>query len=170
MPIRSDIRQLAELSEVFIETGTLMGEGIACAVAAGFGKIVSMELSDEHAKRVDFMFGGLVEAGVLQLLRGDCLELLPPVIAELDASGGRATFWLDADHVKTLYPSLDLIAGAARNDHVILIDDVRIMGKQAANIELDEVIRRLREINPDYLITREMGYQPEDVIMAVPAR
>ncbi len=170
MPIRFDIRKLAESSDIFVETGTLRGEGIACALAAGFNQVISIELSDEHFKFVDFMFGALVEHGVLTLLRGDCAELLPRVVSQLDAKGQIATFWLDANHETVLYPSLDAIANSRCKEHVILIDDVRIMGKAAPSVDLDVVMRRLRAINADYTISREMGVQPDDIILARPAQ
>lgn len=164
MPIRFDLTRFAKETDVFIETGTLMGEGIACALAAGWNRIVSIELSDEHKKRVDFMFGGMVELGKLEVIYEDCLQALPRVIESI--GDNRATFWLDAHHEVTLYPSLDIIAKARRNDHVIMVDDLRIMGKEAPSVSIDELGRRLLSINDGYRLQRVMGCCPEDVMIA----
>jgi predicted O-methyltransferase YrrM len=167
MPIRFDITPFAKQTSLFVETGTHWGEGVACAIAAGFERVLSIELEERYRKKVDYMFSGLVKADRVELVRGDCTKLMPDVIEALDALDMQATFWLDAHHPTALFPCLEAIAASLRCDHVIMIDDVRLMGKKhMPEVKAREVERRLYEINPTYSITYEMGVQPEDVIVA----
>jgi hypothetical protein len=52
-------------------------------------------------------------------------------------------------------------------NHTILIDDRRLLGTdEFMFITEDQIREKLLEINPDYEITYEDGYQANDIIVA----
>jgi hypothetical protein len=77
--------------DVFIETGTYCGEGIEAALKAGFSKIYSIELSEEH---FDFSSKKFVDAPEVVCLLGDSREHLQ-LLAERHKDD-HPLFWLDA--------------------------------------------------------------------------
>jgi hypothetical protein len=89
-----------------------------------------------------------------------------------------ATFWLDGHYSgagtakgKTNTPllqELDHIGSHHIKTHTILIDDVRQFGTQEMDfITLDEVVEKVRSINPNYKFLFEDGFIPNDVLVAV---
>jgi len=120
-----------------------------------FERIYTIELSErlaaEAAKR-------LAMYRHVRVLWGNSGELLPQVLAQLNEP---AVFWLDAHYSGgitakgptecPLEGELRGIALGGRADHVILIDDARLMG-QGDFPSLEEIIALARSINPDYRI------------------
>ena len=96
----------------------------------------------------------------------------------------RTMFFLDAhvDNVNIhnykkkcpLFDELEAIGSLERKDNIILVDDLRIITQpypwqetSYGNINfLDEIILKIRSINPDYKFTRLDGYVPNDVLLA----
>jgi len=61
-----------------------------------------------------------------------------------------------------------LIKNLERNDHTILIDDMRILGKLGWGLGTvkEIVIQKLLEINPNYSIMYIDGEEPNDIMVA----
>ena len=89
MPISAEVLKSLKRGDVFIETGCDQGEGIAAALAAGFTKIISIELNATSVLNACKRFAGKP----VTVLQGDTVKVLPSVVAELKEP---ATFWLDA--------------------------------------------------------------------------
>ena len=178
MPIKFDLAKYR--MPVFVETGTYLGTTLAQALKAGFDKVYSIEIDDEYYNAAQQKFADAVTAGQLTLLHGDSAHKLPEIIKQ---ETERCTFWLDA-HAQNfnfdnntlgeencpLYWELDAIAKSNRSDHVIMIDDVRLLNNKNAwrghNVTLEGVKERLKKINPDYNFVFEEGYIEDDVLVA----
>lgn len=165
MPINFNLGQF--LNPVFIETGLYKGVGIRKALEAGFRSIYSIEVSKQHVARATNVFRGPIRNGRVILIHGNSVEKLPGLLEQLpDAC---CTFWLDAhfgagDH--PLKHELAIIAEHPRNDHIVLIDDLRMFGKW--KLELSEIRELLLQINPEYALSRLCGQIPKDVLAALP--
>jgi len=102
------------------------------------------------------------------MLLGSSVDLLPGIVESLDAP---ATFWLDAHPIDDsmsfcpLYKELEIIKESAVENHVIMIDDVRMFGSWL-DVDEQKVKEKLLDINPDYKITYEDGHIPNDIMVA----
>ena len=155
----------------FIETGTYFGDGIASALEAGFPFVYSIELGEDLYTRCCARFA---ETPNVKLFLGDSAALLPSLLETIDAP---ATFWLDG-HFSNGYTAkgptntpllteLEHIARHPIKTHTLLIDDVRALGTpDFDDITLEMVLEKIRLINPEYQITYEDGYCPNDVLVA----
>jgi hypothetical protein len=166
MPIRFRLNRF--LSPIFVETGYGNGDGVRKALNAGFSRIYSIEIKPERKQQAAQNFPKAADSGRVTVITGDSATALGPLLDKL--GDVRCTFWLDAHCSKkaTTFPlmqELDAIAAHSRNDHIILIDDLRVFEKW--KISLDAVYAKLHEINPDYTITRIRGQRPRDVLAAV---
>ncbi|MBS0626535.1 MAG: hypothetical protein JSS32_10845 [Verrucomicrobia bacterium] len=160
-------------NKYFIETGSYYGQTIQMALDTGFfQEIYSIELAPllyEHCKR-RFAYRPNVK-----LFKGDSTDLLPQIIAKLDAP---ATFWLDGHYSSDntargitnspILAELESIRQHPIKNHTIMIDDVRMFGTIEFDfIEVDEIKQKVLEINPNYKITfYDGGYIPGDVLIA----
>ena len=86
-------------NEVFVESGTFIGNGLKCALDAGFNKCYSVEIHEHLYKKNLDRFGREIKKGRVTLFHGDSGTILKSVIADLDKP---ATFWLDA-HISSNY-------------------------------------------------------------------
>ena len=152
----------------FIETGTNLGGGITTALCVGFKKIYSIEIDPNkyNKARNIFRFNENV-----QIYLGDSKDILSVLIPYL--SNEKITFFLDAhsDDYNPLLDELNIIKNSPRKDHVILIDDRRMMGNQDYQcwkyITEKNVIDILKEINPNYKIEYEDSFNSsKDIIVA----
>lgn len=140
---------------VLIETGTWHGDGIAAALEAGFGRVVSIELSEDLYRAARARFRGDCR---VTLCHGDSADWLPVVLAELHQP---ATFWLDAHdsggdtargpEASPLLRELDVIAAWPEHADAVLIDDVRLFGADFPFPLLD-VEERLMRMHADYTL------------------
>jgi hypothetical protein len=158
--------------EVFIETGTYLGDTVKLALKQPqFKRIHSIELNNKLFSDAVEMFKG--EPRVTIWL-GDSIDTFPEIFKDMTEV---ATFWLDA-HASGPYggghtggsPLLDELRRIQMhpiNYHTIFIDDRRLFGSQEwSGIAEEDAIALLKEINPNYNIYYLNGYQPEDIICA----
>jgi hypothetical protein len=127
-------------TKIFVETGTLRGDGVDYALQYDFDKIYSIEIDDElyDQARIKYQHNDSVE-----ILKGSSSDVLPDLITNIS---GNILFWLDAhfpgaDAGKTTYRhccdnldydtnmplEVELRAIANRQDQysdVIVIDDL----------------------------------------------
>jgi len=159
-------------NEYFVESGGLFGDGVQMAIDAGFRKIYSIELKPSFHRHNCRRFAS---SPFVKLVLGDTTKMLPLVLKKIDAP---ATFWLDGHYSgagtgkgKTNTPllqELDHIGHHHIKTHTILIDDVRLFGTWEMDfITLDEVVEKVRSINPNYKFLFEDGYIPNDVLVAI---
>jgi hypothetical protein len=155
----------------FVETGSYLGNGIEAALHAGFENIHSIELGEwfynecmkkfEPYPHVHIWFGdsGLILSRVIE-------EIREPITFWLDGH------WSDGGTAKgsTFTPVLKELEAIQKHpikNHTILIDDIRCFGTADFDfIELSEIVQKIKEINPDYVITYQDGFQPNDILIA----
>ncbi|AOY81589.1 hypothetical protein BJP36_18375 [Moorena producens JHB] len=173
MPIQFDLAKY--LNPIFVETGTYKGHGIAAALASGFPKIYSIEVSQEFYEHSVQRFKSEIAQGTVEILLGDSLSCLAEVIQTIDRP---ITFWLDAHETLgyqgkkscPLYEELDAIANHPIKNHTILIDDLRLLSKQGwgESVVKDDIIEKLKQINHNYSLSYENGKIENDVLVALP--
>jgi hypothetical protein len=114
---------------VLVETGTYLGEMVE-ATQRRFERVISIELDPKLYQQATERFSRLPH---VRIIHGDSGEVLPTVLAELDAP---ALFWLDGhysggitakgERETPILREVDNILSHAIDRHVILIDDARL--------------------------------------------
>jgi hypothetical protein len=143
------------LSPVFLETGTNIGQGVLEAINAGFKKIVSIEIEPDFVEIVNnkFVKSGDYPDVEFQFHLGDSKSVIPNIIHDIDE---KITFWLDGHEFYQIPLLEELIAikNHKIKDHIIMIDDVRMFDSPEWNrIGHDNVIKLIMDINKSYKIT-----------------
>ena len=143
------------LRDVFIETGTYLGHGVRSAIAAGFGRIISIEVGDFMYKRAKDIFSDCPQVTIMY---GDSGVVLGPLLAGIDE---QITFWLDGhfagpltgrgEKVNPLEEELVAIKAHKIRTHTIIIDDVKQI-EEELGIDRERLRGMLLDINKDYEI------------------
>lgn len=136
-------------NNVFVETGTKHGDGIALALRAGFKIARSIEHNFDLYHKVYQQFNDNLR---VKLYYGKSIDYLAEAIKDIHIP---ITFWLDA-HTEISSPileELDIISRHPVKDHVILIDDIRVF--HLWGVTIDDIRKRLLVINPKYNIILE---------------
>ena len=118
------------MNDIFIETGSYMGDGIQAAINLGFKEIYSIELSEKYYNICKEKFKNY---SYVHLLLGDSGIVLPKLIKNIKKG---ITFWLDGhyssldtacakDYCSPIQFELMSIKTYYHKDHVILIDDMK---------------------------------------------
>lgn len=192
MGFRNEMNLSKYASPIFFETGTFFGGGTKVALRCGFKKVITIELQEYIYNQVisgDLTGNGedLVKEitdGSVQVYLGDSRQLMWKLIEPIE---DRITFWLDA-HIDggnyrqgqtpdvppcPLLYELEVIGQHKRKDHIILIDDLRIMGNIHSSgygwgygVYLDEIQKLILKINPLYQFKYEDGHEPNDILVA----
>lgn len=143
MPLKQEV--LKKIKEengctAYFETGINAGDSFLSAVALGFEKLVGVEINSHFTYRMSWMLRPLVDiTKQVKLMAGDSAMVNPADIDEF-IGDRKAVFFLDA-HLDTgldsaphlpqatcpLRHELEIISRLKRKDHVILIDDLRIL-------------------------------------------
>ena len=161
-------------TDIFVETGTYIGNGLNCALNAGFNKCYSIEihkyLYDNAVKR----FEKEISIGNVELYYGDSSILFDDIVSKLTS---RTTFWLDA-HISAQYgeklskncpvlDELDCIRNHPIKTHTIMIDDLNCFGNEAHdNIKFAEVVEKIRLINSEYKFEFADAAIPNNILIA----
>jgi hypothetical protein len=160
------------LNDVFIETGSFMGDGIQQAIDAGFKKIISIELSEKYYNISKDRFS---DNPNVTIVKGDSYKVLPEIVKGINE---RITFWLDGHHScgdtalgdfwAPLMQELEAIKGHSRKDHTILIDDMRCWQEPnpVHGFFIDDIHKKLHEINSNYTIEFLDGVESMDILVA----
>jgi hypothetical protein len=153
----------AYLTDVFVETGSHIGEGIVKALAAGFKEVRSIEAGEKQYRHCLERFRGDPR---VRLWRGDSAVCLKHVISDVRRP---VTFWLDGhysegdtcrcEHEQPLLFELAQIADHPVKNHFVLIDDWREYGRHAE--EVHGFLRRI--MTPSFRTTLV-----DDIYVAVP--
>jgi hypothetical protein len=158
-------------NEIFIESGSHIGNGIQNAILAGFNEIHSIEISPKHYEYCKKRFNGNSN---VHLYLGNSVDVLPRILENINRP---ATVWLDGhyswgdtgkgDTNTPILEELAIIATHPIKTHTILIDDVRQFGTFEFDfIELHDIVDLLMLINPNYQIHYEPGHIENDVLVA----
>lgn len=124
-------------SEVFIETGTYMGDTVEY-LKNYFNKLISIELSEELAGKAQKRFE---DEKKIQIIQGDSAKQLSVILATINTP---VVFWLDGHYSSEFWDGKNYIITAKSEketpvleeltqivhhhvkNHVILIDDARL--------------------------------------------
>jgi len=158
---------------IFVETRTRLGNTVQKAIELGFEQIYSVEVMPVFYEKARIRFKD--QDNVIIIL-DDSVDALPAILSKLD---NQTTFWLDAHRVggegtrdgAVNYPvivELDLIKNHHIKTHTILIDDRHLF--RSWKVTDQDIINKLHEINPRYMIGYEDGYVSKDIIVAVPPK
>jgi hypothetical protein len=154
------------INPVFIETGSGYGNGIQCAIDAGFKKIYSIEIS---CALFISCYTRFKENQNVNIKYGDSCDLLPEILKGINKP---VTFWLDAHYSgghtsygicdAPLMFELTAIRNQKFNTHTIIIDDIRLWQKENYGFDINMIKERLLEINPGYTFHFEDSYIVDD--------
>jgi hypothetical protein len=159
---------------VFVESGTYQGNGLNCAIQAGFLDCYSVEIHEHLYTKAVSRFAAQIATGQVHLFHGNSETVLPRIVAQLTEP---ATFWLDA-HISAnygeklakncpIFEELDAINTSAIKTHTILIDDLNCFGNKAHdNIPLEQVKEYILTINPAYKFELLDAAAPENILVA----
>lgn len=161
------------MSPYFFETGTLNGEAVKLALEVGFEKVFSIEIDENLYVQNYKIFLDEIISGKVHLFLGDTIKIMPQILEKIDK---KTTFWLDA-HVDggpsgvkkcPLYEEIEFIKKTNIKEHSILIDDIRCFGGGwwGEGISIESLEKKLKDVNDDYIIIREDGHIPNDVLVA----
>ena len=172
MPISKEVLQKYP-NKVFVETGTLFGDTVQVALDCGFEKILTIELNPKRVEMVKQRFAKEISDGIIEIFQGDVANEFPSMV---DRVKDKATFWLDAHwddgpmgKYKCPLPfELETILNSGIKTHTILIDDRRIFGggNWGQGISEASLIKQLKQINSEYVISTDHGVIPDDILVA----
>jgi hypothetical protein len=189
MPIAFDIEALRQEHQcsIYIETGLWdPRDNVSSkqALAANFDRVYCVEIRQDWVDLGRAIFANEIATQRYHLICDDSTNLKAHIDNIPLLKTERAMFFLDA-HVdnsaiknyKKLCPLIDellAIQSLPRNDHVILIDDLRILKQphpwnehSYGKISFIEMIRQvLLKINPEYKFKLLNGIVPNDVLCA----
>jgi hypothetical protein len=167
--------------DVFVETGTLYGDGVQKALDAGFKKVISIDIDPAIVAAAKIQFKDRPEVSIIL---GDSKKVIDAVLSTINE---QCTFWLDAhwdmgpvcgEVICPLYAELEAIKGHPIKNHFILIDDMRIVGNShhhwGKTVQKEAIIAMIKQINPDYAIAYTDGdlgpagggIAPSDIMVA----
>lgn len=188
MPIAFDIEELRARfgCTTYLETGLYDPRtDVSCrkALTCGFKKLYTVELREDWVALGKAEFATNVESGRLTVVHDDSANLANHLCSNPDFEE-RTLFFLDAhvdnqlikNYVKRcpIVEELNAIKELARKDHVICVDDMRIMRtpypwqeSSVGNANYETLIRQMiSTINPDYKFMYLDGHVPGDVLCA----
>lgn len=160
------------VGDIFVETGTYLGDTVKLALEAGYAMVHSVELNDELYQRAVEMFKDDMR---VKIWHGDSADQLANIIKEI--GNNPATFWLDAHASGPLVggksggtpvvDELKAIAESPYKGHTIFIDDRRLFGSaEWSHVTEAQAYEEIMKINPGYLVVALDGHQKDDVICA----
>lgn len=162
--------------KVFIETGSFQGHTLSRAKDFGFSEIYGIELHPHWVAHCKEQFK---DDSTIKILDGDSPDVLSKLCPNLL---DRATFWLDAHESGPELPGgkygrcplieeLQAISLSPIKDHVLIIDDIRLLNTRNFDfLQLEQLMEAIYNINPDYTISyidgEEDGTWPNDILIA----
>ena len=160
-------------NEVFVETGTYEGGGVAAALEAGFPRVYSIEISPRYYAIACQHFEGDPR---VNLFFGDSAVRLREILEEVKVP---ATFWIDAHlpqdgaHHLPIWGNnpvlFELVAIAQHpvKTHTIILDDLNDYGTPLHdNITVEQLKAQCLAINPAYQFTYESGRLENSILVA----
>ena len=136
----------------FIEFGTYKGNGCKLAYYLGFKNIHSIEISNFY---YNLNVISLRSFKNIHLYKGSTLDVLPKLLEKINE---QSTFWIDSHNENDcpILKELEILSKHKIKNHILLIDDMRMFGTSSHEfITVDQVIKSIKKINPDYQISYE---------------
>lgn len=175
--LSKDVLLKHKKNNIFVETGTLWGDGVAVALECGYDKVISIEIDPERVEVNSKKFSKEIVDGRVELVEGDTFDVFEGIVKSLKEP---ATFWLDAhwdndgapigEYKCPLPFELDTIAKSEIRNHTLMIDDRRLFGDKKSTwgnaINESAIYEQISLINKSYFITYEDGHVENDVIVA----
>ena len=163
------------LNECFIETGTFRGDTIDYVNGFNICKqLYSIEISSEYCKRAVERFKELEHIHIVNgNSRHDLYSIIEPINTEmtfwLDGhwSGGHKSIGTDPEYKCPILFELEQIRQHHIKSHIIIVDDIRLMDNSHFLVTLEEIEKKILEINPEYTIKYYNDeYAENDVLVA----
>jgi len=141
--------------EVFVETGTYMGDMVE-AQKKRFKKIFSIELGVDLFNNAKKRFKNDKRITIVQ---GDSGKVLPKLLSEINEP---AIFWLDGHYSAgitakgekecPIFEELDAIFSSKKNNHILLIDDARCFVGRGDYPSIDQLTEYIKSKNGKYQV------------------
>lgn len=163
-------------SNIFMETGTWFGKTTEMAYSIGFKEVFTIELSEKHYHGAMKKFSAMPN---IHCMFGDSVQVLPKILQNIKEV---VVFWLDGhfsmgDTAKgpmdvPLLQELDAIAKHPIKNHILLIDDIRLIGNESEPVEgwrtfsIQDVKEKILSVNPNYVFHFEDGHVENDILVA----
>lgn len=187
MPIAFNLEDVRKLHDcdVYLETGLWdprTNVSSKQALNCNFEKVYCIEIRDDWVALGNEVFKNEIDAQRYVLIKGDSADLSNYISG--DDFTKKTLFFLDAHYdnqdihgvkyICPLFHELEAIKQLSRKDHVICIDDVRIL-KQSypwgettyGNVNFIEQIQNfIKTINPQYTFSYLNGHIENDVMIA----
>jgi|SRR5210317_346556 hypothetical protein len=169
------------LTDNFIESGTYKGDGVIRAIKAGFKNLYSVEIHEPNYNNSRNRINNFIKKNKLDIsfpniYLGDCVQVFPKIMTEINS---KSTFWLDGHAAKKWYGAkssncplleeLEIIKNHHIKNHIIMIDDLRIIRNEAwgeKDISEEILIEKIKTINSDYKFSYEDGHVEKDCLIA----
>lgn len=161
-------------NKIFVESGTFLGNGLKCALNAGFEKCYTVEIHSHLYEKAQLRFKDEINQGRVFSYLGDSEKILPKIINQIT---DQATFWLDA-HISSQYgkklakncpiiEELQTINSHYIKTHTLLIDDLNCFGRPAHDrITIEQVKNKILEINSNYKFEFLDAARPQNILVA----
>ena len=160
------------LNNIFVETGSYLGDGIQKAINAGYKNIISIELSDKYHSICTNRF---LSNPNVSIIKGDSFKVLPNIMENINE---QVTFWLDGHHSCgdtalgeywcPLMQELNVIKSHHIKTHTIMIDVMRCweLPNPVHGFYKEDIFKKLLEINSEYKFIYEDGHVKNDILIA----
>jgi hypothetical protein len=184
MPICFDLNEQKQKynCNIYFETGlwnVAREETSLCqALRLGFDKCASVEINGDFIDIARLKFGNEINQNKLKLYEGDSKKLAEYLEDLSPTDDDRILFFLDSHgsgYGCPLIEELESIKNLNRKDHIIMIDDVRIIRdcvwgdpkyQQYRGGGFEPILKeKIKEINKDYQFDYLKGYQDNDVLV-----
>lgn len=161
-------------NKIFVETGTYIGNGLNCAIKAGFEKCYSIEIHKNIHDIAVNRFDSEIKNNKVKLFCGNSEIYFKQIVSCLK---DKTTFWLDA-HISSQYgqmlakncpifEELEAIKNHEIKEHTILIDDLDCFDNNMHdNIKIDDVINYIKTINENYQFEFLDSWRPNNILVA----
>jgi hypothetical protein len=189
MPIKFDLKSLKEEHNCnkYFETGLYIPSAkssVTKALQCGFDKCYSLEIRKDLVNRGLRYYSPSIKKDKLQLICDDSTNLKVNLDKINIANNDKFIFFLDAhvdnEKIKNykrkcpLFEELEAIKTLNNNNHIILVDDVRILKWEhpwgetchCSKNFFEEIKIKILEINPDYKFKFLDGHIENDVLAA----
>jgi hypothetical protein len=163
------LKTITKYSNVFVETGALVGDGIQSALNAGYDKVYSIELYDDF---YNFSKERFRNTNSVEVIKGDSAIVLGDIIKNINEP---ITFWLDGHFSGEgtgfgvsefpILEELQHIKSHHINTHTILIDDIRCWKNYSETLNFERVVDFLKTINPEYKFYTADGHINDDILI-----
>ncbi len=158
----------------YIETGTAHGDSLLCALEESFETFQSCELSQTMFEFSQKLISNHPKSQLVKIYQGPSETRLADMLANIN---DQATIFLDAHYAGPpmalgesfcpLDKEIEIIKNHSIKTHTIMIDDIRCCGTHLfKGISVDDLIKWIQEINPNYKFKTVDCEYPNDILVA----